>query len=434
MKIIYDKVAYKWLPYKVLVGYILSLLILSIIGPVRYNFDIFALLMVILYILAFVFFTWVGMAKSSTYNPAYFANQSGKQGLLRLIKIGIILILPIKVLLVVSSIQLMGLPSFSNIFSTLASVYTRMHQGGETENIYRQIDTFCTIIFYFSTFAGIYWRKKMKTIFFFFIIVNISLDLFYNLYFIGTQRSIITIVVLIITLFACKSIESDSHINKRKLKKIVLIISVLLVIFLNILSARKTFWAPSDSYIYNNERFDFSNPLLFWCATDKLKYDVCNLMSYLTQGFYGLSLSFQVPFEWSYMLGSVRGLNSIISQVFPFIPNTIDLTYPLRAGEIFNLDGLANWYSIFPWLASDLTFGGALLYMGGCAWLFMRCWIQSVKYDNPIAFTLLVLLIIQYVFLIANNQLFVQRGESLATVCLLFFYCIYGGKSNFSPK
>ncbi|HFR3846515.1 TPA: hypothetical protein ACHWBO_001952 [Streptococcus suis] len=274
----------------------------------------------------------------------------------------------------------------------------------------------------------------MKTLFFFLIIVNISLDLFYNLYFIGTQRSIITIVVLIMTLFACNSIESDFHINKRKLKKIILTISVLLIIFINILSARKTLWASSNSYIYMNERFDFYNPLLFWCVTDKLKYDVCNLLSYFTQGFYGLSLSFQVPFEWSYMLGSVRGLNSIISQFFPFIPNMVELTYPLRAGESFNFDGLVNWYSIFPWLASDLTFGGALLYMGVVAWLFMRCWIQSVKYDNPLAFTLLVLLVIQYVFLIANNQLFVQRGESLATVCLLFFYFIYGSKSNFSPE
>lgn len=422
-----SKLKYKWIPFKFFLIYILSLLVLSLFGPVKYGYDFLYAFLVVLYIFLFLFLTWIGMAIGSSYVPIRYGKKHTKKALVFLIKLSVVLCFPIKVMLVVSSIRIYGLPSFSNIFSMLASVYTAMHHGEAVSNIFRQIDTFCTMFFYFSTFAGLFWRKKLSTGFVWLVGLNIVLDLFYNLCFIGTQRSLITIAVLGLAIFAKNTIKKNLVVDKKKLRKIVIVILVLLVVFLNILSARKTLWNTSLSYIYQNERFDFSNPLLFWCQTDKLKYDVCNLLSYFTQGFYGLSLAFQVPFKWTFMLGSVRGINSIISQIFPFIPNMVELTYPVRAGEIFGFDGLASWYSIFPWLASDLTFWGALIYMAIVAWIFMRCWIQTVEYDNPLAFVILVLLMIQYIFVIANNQLFVQRGESLATICLLFVYIVGGG-------
>lgn len=427
MKIYYDKRSYKWIPFKLVRTYVLVLLILSLFGPVKYEYDYYYAILMALYIITFLILTWIGMAKGSIYVPSYYGTDRRKQKLIMWIKLATIICLPIKIMLVVSSIQIMGMPDFGNVFSMLASVYTEMHHGESFTNVYRQIDTFCTMVFYFSTFAGVYWRKKLPKRYIYLIVLNVVLDLFYNLCFIGTQRSIITIAVLGLTILARNAIREDLKVDKKKLKKIVLIVIVLLIVFLNILSARKTLWNESTSYIYANNRFNLSHPLLFWCQTDKLKYDVCNLLSYFTQGFYGLSLAFQVPFEWSFMLGSVRGLNSIISQIFPFVPDMVELTYPLRAGAEFGVDGLASWYSIFPWLASDITFLGALLYMCIVAWLFMRCWIQSVEYDNPIAFSFLVLLMIQYIFLVANNQLFVQRGESLATVCLLLLYFVGGG-------
>lgn len=411
----------------------LVLLLLSLVGPVRYEYDYFYAFLMVLYIASFLIITWIGMAKGSIYAPSNYGTNQRKRKLTSWIKFATIICLPIKIMLVVSSIQIMGLPDLGSLFSMLASVYTKMHHGDSFTNIYRQIDTFCTMLFYFSTFAGVYWRKKLPKKYVYLIAVNVLLDLFYNICFIGTQRSIITIAVLGLTIFARNAIRKDLKVDKRKLRKLLLVIILLLIVFLNILSARKSLWNESSSYIYSKKEFDLSNPLLFWCLTDKLKYDVCTLLSYFTQGFYGLSLAFQVPFEWTFMLGSVRGLNSIISQIFTVIPDMVEFTYPLRAGLKFGVDGLANWYSIFPWLASDLTFVGALVYMAFVAWLFMKCWVQSVEYDNPIAFTFLVLLMIQYIFVIANNQLFVQRGESLATICLLVIYFVGGGKSNFLP-
>lgn len=423
----YSKKKYKWLPFKFVAVYTLILLVLAFIGPVRYEFDFFPAVLVVFYIVGFLVVTKIGMNEAYSYKPRYVANRNKKRRLIFIIKVSLLITLPVKLLLVLSSIQIFGIPSFDDFFSTLASVYTELHSGESGSNVFRQIDTFCTVVFYFSTFAGIYWKKNIGKPFVVILIVNVILDLFYNISFIGTQRSIITMAILALSVFLVNSIKSNYSINKRKLRILFILLVLLFFFFLNVLSARKSLWNSSSNYIYNNQRFDLSSPLLLWCSSDKMKYDVCTVISYFTQGFYGLSLSFQIPFEWTFMLGSVRGLNSILSQIFSFLPNMVDATYPLRAGDLFNHDGLANWYTIFPWLASDLTFVGALIYMGFVAWLFMRCWIQSVEHDNPIAFSFLVLLLIQYVFLIANNQLFVSRGESLATILMLIIYLIWGG-------
>ena len=369
-------VRYKWLPFKLLLTFICILLFLAVSGPVEYEFNNFYLFVMVMFIFAFFFFTWIGMAKASTYSPRKIADKENKIHLIRIIKALLIIEFPIKIALVVSSIQLMGLPSIGNFFSMLANVYADMHGTESFSNVYRQVDTFTTMMFYFSTFSFAYWRKAFKKRYWAIAILNIGLDLFYQLCFIGTQRSIITLGVLILTLILYSAVKRNYKIDKRKLFKAAGIILVLMLVFMNILGARRAMWYEGSSYIYENKAYNFDNWFLFWCVSDGLKYNICQLISYLTQGFYGLSLAFQVPFQWTFFLGSVRGLNSIISQIFPFIPSMVNLTYPVRAGEVFGFDGLASWYTIFPWLASDFTFLGALVYMGLVGWLYMRCWIQ----------------------------------------------------------
>lgn len=426
-----NKMKYIWLPFKALSIYVVGLLLLSVIGPVKYDYNWVYFLIMTMYIIAFLVITWIGMAISSSYKCKFYSTDKRKRILIKNLKISIIITLIIKIMLVISSIKLFGIPQGSNIFSMMATIYSDLHHGQDITNIYRQIDTFCTFIYYFSTFISFFWKKNISNKYFLIVIINILLDLFYQIFYIGTQRSIITIVILVISLFSVKAVSNGYKIDKAKFRKIIFIILVLVIFFMNILSARKQLWNTSDAYIYAKTNFDYNNIFLILFKDDKIKYNICNLISYFTQGYYGLSLCFQIPFQWTYMIGGTRGLNSIISQIFTSIPDFTLTTYPVRAGLIFGHDGLANWYTIFPWLASDYTFFGALIYMGIVALLFMRCWIQSIKYDNPIAFLMLVLLIIQYIFIIANNQLFIQRGESVATIVILVIYMICNKKYNF---
>ena len=424
---------YKWLPYKILRFFVVALLILTFLGPVNYKFDIFFGFLMVLYILAFLLVTWYGMLKASHYRAQWFVGDSRKHTLIFLIKLATIVTLIVKIGLVLSSVAIYGLPEMSNVADMMAESYTDLFYEEGDKNIFRQIDTFLKFVYYFSTFAGIFWRKKLPKIFMIIICVNVLLDLFYNVCYIGTQRMIITIALVLLTQLLVSSVGGNLRINKKKLRRVALLVGVMAVFFVSVLSARKELWADGEVY-WNTTQYDYDNFLLILFTSNKTKYDVCKLVSYMTQGFYGLSLAMQTPPQWTFMLGSVRGINSIVSQVFPFIPNMVGLTYPVRAGKVFGMDGLASWYTIFPWLASDLGWIGALIYMGFVGWLFMRCWIQAVEYDNPLAFTLLVLLVIQYAFLVANNQLFIDRGESVATVFFLLMYWLYGKGCNFEKR
>lgn len=165
-----------------------------------------------------------------------------------------------------------------------------------------------------------------------------------------------------------------------------------------------------------------------------MKYQYATILTYPTQGYYGLSLCLTTPFEWTYGLGASRGLNSIVNQLLPSIPILVSRTYPLRAEAIYGYPGLANWHTIFPWLASDLTYFGALLYMGIVAYVFGKCWVQAIEYSNPLSFILLTLLSIQYLFVPANNQLFISRGDSLATIVIFIYWVARNEHFNFVTR
>lgn len=423
---------FEWLPYRAIRVYTIVTLLLALLGPVNYEMDWFYATLMVLYILSFLLVTRIFMNKSAYYVPKYNARWGDSYLLLLLLKASIFLCFIIKVLLLISSIKIYGIPSISNIFTTLANVYTEMHHGEFIGNIYRQIDTFCTFIFYFAMFVGVFWFKKIGLLFKLFLVVDIVLDLLYQMLYIGTQRSIITIVILGLAMIAQSAIKANFSIDKKKIAKIVAVGVFFLIIVMNILSARKGLWNPG--YYQSSTSYNFDHPLLIPFLSQKAKYDVCTVISYLTQGYKGLVLSFQVPFKWTCFLGSVRGLNSILSQIFSCIPDMVEYTYPVRAGLAYNFDGLACWYTIFPWLASDYTFIGALLIMGFVGRLYMKTWVQTVKYKNPLAFMVFTMLTIEYVFIIANNQLFIQRGESLATVILFAVYKLFNKRFDYCDE
>ena len=423
---------FEWLPYRIIRVYILITLFLALFGPIRYDMDPFYAILMVLYILSFLLVTRICMNKTSHYVSYRSMSNKDYYLLLLILKMAIMICFVIKVMLIISSIRIYGIPSISNIFTTLANVYTEMHNGEFIGNVYRQIDTFCTFIFYFAMFVGFFWFGRIGRFFRLLLITDIVLDLLYQVLYIGTQRSIITIAILGVAMIAQSAIKQNYSVDKKKVFKILVVGVVLFIVVMNILSARKGLW--NANYYNSSTKYNFEHPLLVPFVSQKAKYDVCTVISYLTQGYNGIVLSFQVPFRWTYFLGSVRGLNSILSQMFSFIPDMSLLTYPVRAGELFNVDGFAYWYTAFPWLASDYTFIGALLIMGLVGRLYMKTWVQTVKYKNPLAFMVFTMLTIEYVFIIANNQLFIQRGESLATIILFIVYKLFNKRFDYCDE
>jgi len=140
-----------------------------------------------------------------------------------------------------------------------------------------------------------------------------------------------------------------------------------------------------------------------------------SFMSYLTQGYYALGLSLREPFVPCWGLGNSYFIEGLSRKVV----NTgiLDKTYPSRI-QAYGWDRYRNWHSIYPWIASDLSFPGTILFMYGLGWLFASVWSDVVINKTPVAVSLFTLLLVMLFYIPANNQVLGFPGT--ATPFLVF--------------
>jgi len=134
-------------------------------------------------------------------------------------------------------------------------------------------------------------------------------------------------------------------------------------------------------------------------------------VAYLTQGYYALYLSLDKPFVPSYGVGHSMFLFRQAARL-PGMAWIADTPYPVRIEE----DGWSAYglfSSIYPWLASDLTFPGTLLLVFFIGRAFAQSWSDTLLGSNPFAVAMFAQFLIMLYYFSANNQC-LQSGESFS--------------------
>jgi hypothetical protein len=428
-------------PFKAITAYITFTLFLSFFGPTHYQYSQSMYIKTILYMVVFLGVTWLSMLSASQkrlyYNDRFQQNKNQKKAV-KYISMIIVLAFLIKWALLISVIQREGMKNFremGNIFTFLAKSYTITKRDirNTDVNIFRQIDSFFTFLNYIAIYGGLYiWKHLHKKIRFFWIVYYLA-NVIYSVFYLSTLRAILDLILAFILIFIVNDQKSKYQrkkiLKKINRRKILIYMSSIALVFLiaNILFSRTTFWGSN----LNDRAFNYDSVFLLFIPTP-LKPAFSILYSYLSQGYYGLALCLELPFKWTYGLGSAIGLTSIISDIFPSVTNIYKDLYILRAEAVYGYDGWSHWHTVFSWLANDFTFLGALVYMGIFANIFMKCWKSLMKGSNPISYILLNLMAIQYIFIIANNQLLQDRGSSLSFVIIFFIWLIFHNRYNFT--
>lgn len=423
-------------PYIVIAAYVLVTLLISLFGPVEYQYyTVERKVSVAVYIVVFLVITYIGMKLA-------IVSHAPREGILKrntvnakkyilVVEIMILLVFVIKLSLLLYQVYRYGIAISELSFTAIAQVYTNLHTTAGDFNIFRKIDSFTRILTYLSFFSGAYLWKKLGKSCKILLSISVFFDLAYNLLFIGTQRSILTYLILFILLYVVKVVQSGKGIKRKNIVFCTIFAIGMLLLFTKMIGARYETWGSVMSTEFRNGmKFLPEHCMVSWLPED-MKYAFITILSYPTQGYYGLSMCFDTPFQWTGFLGGARGLNSIVSQVIPEIPNFLYSTYPVRTGELMGFDGLASWYTIFPWLAGDVTFLGALVLMICPAYVFAKCWKEVNLYSNPLSFAMLAQLVVFYVFIPANNQLFIDRGDSLGMVLLIIIWIFFHKKLNY---
>ena len=135
-----------------------------------------------------------------------------------------------------------------------------------------------------------------------------------------------------------------------------------------------------------------------------------SLTRYLGQGYYALSMTFDIAHN------STMGFGNSM-----FIARNADVIFGTTHFTAGSLPGLleaqtgwgmfTSWHSIYPWLASDFGFIGALFVLGILAYLFALSWGRSLISLAPKWIILCYLLLILFFYIPGNNQVF-QTGET----------------------
>ncbi|NLW13527.1 MAG: hypothetical protein GX037_03190 [Trueperella sp.] len=153
---------------------------------------------------------------------------------------------------------------------------------------------------------------------------------------------------------------------------------------------------------------DVSNPFIRYIPGE-LKYGLIALSNYLTQGYYGLYLSLEQPFVASYGIGHSAFLLRNVATLTG-TPSLMDRPYPFRI-EPYGWHPFINWHTIYPWLASDVSFPGTIIIVFFIGRLAAAAWLDSIRGANPFALGALAQFVIMLFYFPANNQT-LQTGEA----------------------
>jgi hypothetical protein len=154
----------------------------------------------------------------------------------------------------------------------------------------------------------------------------------------------------------------------------------------------------------------------------QIREAISTVWFYPANGYCGLSYALQTPFEWTYGVGSSRGIQAYLKDHLG-IEGVLERTYPFRAEAEFNWPAGGFWWTMYPWLASDLTFPGVILFMFGLGWACAKTWYECTRLNDLFAAIVFALIFLTIVFEPANVQLLVsQRGVWILLGALSLYF------------
>jgi hypothetical protein len=134
------------------------------------------------------------------------------------------------------------------------------------------------------------------------------------------------------------------------------------------------------------------------------------LAGYLTQGYFAVYLSLQEPFVPTYGVGNSMFLLRQAARIVGD-PTILKRPYPERI-QRHGWNAYGYWATIYPWLASDVTFPGVVLVVFAIGWMAGRVWLDVLGGANPFAVVFLGQILILLYYFPAHNKV-MHSGEGV---------------------
>ncbi len=240
----------------------------------------------------------------------------------------------------------------------------------------------------------------------------------------GTNKGVADFVLLLPCLLVARKPAMLANLALRKLMTIGMIAVIGFAALLTFFSVGMLGRGDGNQSLMSNRAggvsADPNSPTLRYLPPN-LQEPFATFLSYFSQGYYGLSLSLEEPFVFCYGLGNSYFLEGLSRNYIS--AHIKEETYPARI-ERSGWDSHGNWHSIYPWIASDLSFPGTIVFMFFVGRVFALVWLDVAFCRNVWAVCLLPLLLIMLLYIPANNQVLGFSSHAMPFWVLLFLWYI----------
>jgi len=234
----------------------------------------------------------------------------------------------------------------------------------------------------------------------------------------GTNKGIADFVLLFPCLIVARRCAGFFKANRRRMVMAIAIGLALFCLFLSFFTVGQISRAGTGSswgYFAMTGTSADTDSFLVRDLPDQAAIGVLSLSSYVTQGYYALYLSLDEPFVPMFGVGNSTFLYLNAARLTG-MPEIAEMPYPVRLQNRGTWDAYVNWSTIYPWIASDVSFPGTILVVFLIGRLFALAWLDTLKGINPYAVGAFAQFLIMLFYFPANNQV-LQTGEALTSFC-----------------
>jgi hypothetical protein len=417
-------------PLTAIVTYIIITLLFNLFGPWEYAG--FNAAEVVLFMAAFLGLVIVGyiVGIRSTIQPSAKAIRTKR--VFFYFSIAIVVVIFFKILLLVENLRNTPIVSLAVALLDLGNTYKTAIEAQrliayQEVSLIGQLNTLIGLGTMSVTVLGFYYfselSKLLKYLFVLMIVLIVSLFLLFR----GTQIVFANLFIYWVSVEAILRLRSGTPLfNRRTVLASVAILGVLMIIQMSRMNA----YSYDASSLSTNRLLTLNtNHVLFRVLGSDIGLSVSLIVSYVSMGYYGLSLSFAEPFVWTYGLGSSFALSGYAEQYLKMDPQ-LNSSYPFRVEWATRWPAMMYWQTAFPWLASDLSYPGTLVFLGVVAYAYARALKEAVLHNNLLSVVFFANLNILWLFLPANNQLMQERESAIAAILLTILWLAFHNRFN----
>ncbi|HMH43264.1 MAG TPA: hypothetical protein VK557_07270 [Pyrinomonadaceae bacterium] len=243
---------------------------------------------------------------------------------------------------------------------------------------------------------------------------------------IGTNKALADFVLLTPCLIFAGYMTGALRLN-RTFKIVAIAFSTLaFILFITFFSSTMVSRMKGESQVSSFGRLGISadsDNFLVRDLPEKQRPAVIALTSYLTQGYYAVYLALDEPFVPMFGVGNSLFLSHNAARITG--NDEIEwMPYPMRLSR---WDGWGNWSTIYPWIASDVSFPGTIVVVFLIGRFFGLAWLDTIEGSNPFAVGVFAQFLIMLFYFSANNQA-LQTGEALSSFVGVFALWLFTRK------